>query len=77
MLQFAYDSAGPLTKLVNENRAVSSFDWDVMDRLIKEVGFDGRTQHYHYNELGLLTEHDDGQSEHWHRTRYAMTNKTV
>ncbi len=71
MLQFAYDSAGPLTKLVNENRAVSSFDWDVMDRLIKEVGFDGRTQHYHYKELGLLTEHDDGQSDHWHRIRYS------
>ncbi len=40
-MQFAYDVAGRLIKLVNENRAVSSFDWDVMERLIKEVGFDG------------------------------------
>ncbi len=74
-MQFAYDIAGRLIKLVNENRATSTFDWDVMDRLIKEVGFDGRTQHYHYNELGLLTDHDDGQSEHWHRTRYSYDEK--
>ena len=41
-LQFEYDAAGRLSRLLNENGAQSRFAWDVMDRLTQEEGFDQR-----------------------------------
>lgn len=57
--RFRYDSAGRLITLVNENGAESHFSYDVMDRQTQEVGFDGRTQRYHYNVLGQLVRSED------------------
>lgn len=73
--QFAYDIRGLLSELINENAARSQFEWDVMDRLVKETGFDGRTQHYHYNALGLLTTQDDGQNGQQQRIQYVYDDK--
>ena len=74
-LQFAYDPRGLLSELINENHARSQFEWDAMDRLIKETGVDGRTQHYHYNAMGLLTGQDDGQDGHWCSQAYHYDDK--
>src|SRR5690606_2552320 len=38
-LAFAYDAAGRLTQLTNENGEHTSFAWDAMDRLTQETGF--------------------------------------
>ncbi|WP_068638332.1 phospholipase A2 [Thauera butanivorans] len=62
-LGFAYDRAGRLTQLVNENAEHSHFEWDVMDRLIRETGFDARVQSYRYDAAGQLTESSDGWTD--------------
>ncbi|MGX5872090.1 hypothetical protein, partial [Enterobacter cloacae] len=49
-----YDSAGRITTLTNENGVATTFTYDVMDRLVQECGFDGRTQCYHYSLTGQL-----------------------
>jgi len=65
--KFSYDAAGRLTKIINENGACSVIDYDVMDRKVKEVGFDGRLHHYEYNAAGELACSDDcGLITHWH-----------
>ena len=58
-LQYAYDIAGRLVTLTNENGAHTSFKYDVLDRLIEEIGFDGRTQRYAYDRIGQLIESSD------------------
>lgn len=73
--QFAYDPRGLLSELINENHARSQFEWDAMDRLVKETGVDGRTQHYHYNAMGLLTGQDDGHEEQWSSLVYDYDEK--
>lgn len=65
--RFEYDAAGRLTTLVNENGTETLFVYDPMDRLVQETGFDGRTQRYHYNPIGLLLQSDDaGRVIDWH-----------
>jgi RHS repeat-associated protein len=54
-LAYEWDAADRLTTLINENQARSSFQYDVFDRLIEEVGFDGRTQQYAYDLVGRLS----------------------
>ncbi|EDV4966777.1 RHS repeat protein, partial [Salmonella enterica subsp. salamae] len=50
--RMAYDAAGRVTQLTNENGSHSGFTWDVLDRLTEQTGFDGRTQRYGYDPAG-------------------------
>ena len=58
-LKYEYDKERNLTALINENGDKYEFYYDANERLIKEVGFDGRTQHYKYNDAGHLIKHLD------------------
>jgi RHS repeat-associated protein len=65
--QFRHDVAGRLRGVINENGAQTLFEYDERDRLVKETGFDGRQQSYHYNVGGELTQSDDcGLTTDWH-----------
>jgi RHS repeat-associated protein len=57
-----YDLAGRLTELINENSAVMRFSYDDRDRLVQEVGFDGRCQTYCYDAAGQLIGTTDSSS---------------
>ncbi len=59
-LGFAYDAAGRLVQLTNENGEHTTFAWDVMDRLARETGFDARVQSYQYDAAGQLAQASDG-----------------
>ena len=76
-LGFAYDAAGRLVQLTNENGEHTTFAWDVMDRLTRETGFDARVQSYQYDAAGQLAESADGwaaeQSLPEHSSRYEWT----
>lgn len=62
-----YDIAGRVTTLTNENGSHTEFSWDVLDRIVQETGFDGRTQRYHYDLTGKLTQsEDEGLITLWH-----------
>lgn len=60
-LVLRYDEAGRLLELVNENQASTRFTYDVQDRLVQEVGFDGRCQTYAYDAAGRLVDKTDSQ----------------
>ncbi|ENA6220470.1 rhs element protein RhsD, partial [Escherichia coli] len=51
-----YDAAGRVISLTNENGSHSDFSYDALDRLVQQGGFDGRTQRYHYDLTGKLTQ---------------------
>ena len=57
--RFQYDAAGRLTQLTNENGAHTTFAYDLMDRLVNQVNFDGRAQGWHYNGAGEITQSHD------------------
>ncbi len=62
-----YDAAGRVISLTNENGSHTEFSWDVLDRLIQQRGFDGRTQRYRYDLTGKLTQsEDEGLITLWH-----------
>ncbi|SDP93599.1 RHS repeat-associated core domain-containing protein, partial [Paracidovorax cattleyae] len=65
-VQLRYDVAGRLEELVNENGDVTRFAHDSADRLVQEVGFDGRSQVYGYDAAGQLTHTGDGHGEGHH-----------
>ncbi|SDP92540.1 DUF6531 domain-containing protein [Paracidovorax cattleyae] len=65
-VQLRYDVAGRLQELVNENGDVTRFVHDSADRLVQEVGFDGRSQVYGYDAAGQLTHTGDGHGEGHH-----------
>ncbi|MFE8647293.1 hypothetical protein ACFX58_19625, partial [Sphingomonas sp. NCPPB 2930] len=65
-LRYAYDIAGRLQTLVNENGAETTFAYDPLDRLVREVGFDRRTLEHRYDAAGQLTSTVDAGVE----TRY-------
>ncbi|HBB7361582.1 TPA: RHS repeat protein, partial [Escherichia coli] len=52
---------------------------DVLDRLIQETGFDGRTQRYHHDLTGkLIRSEDEGLVTHWHYDEAdRLTHRTV
>ncbi|EEV8840486.1 RHS repeat protein [Escherichia coli] len=54
-----YDAAGRVISLTNENGSHSDFSYDALDRLVQQGGFDGRTQRYHYDLTGKLTQSED------------------
>ncbi|OZN06383.1 RHS element protein, partial [Escherichia coli] len=53
--------------------------YDVLDRLIQETGFDGRTQRYHHDLTGkLIRSEDEGLVTHWHYDEAdRITHRTV
>ncbi|EJF7618577.1 RHS repeat protein, partial [Escherichia coli] len=55
------------------------FSWDVLDRLIQQRGFDGRTQRYRYDLTGKLTQsEDEGLITLWHYDASdRITHRTV
>ncbi|MCW8932602.1 MAG: DUF6531 domain-containing protein [Gammaproteobacteria bacterium] len=59
-LTYFYDKERNLTGLQNEKGESHQLRYDKNERLIAEVGFDGRQQHYRYNESGHLVEQIDG-----------------
>ncbi|AVS66238.1 sugar-binding protein [Paracidovorax avenae] len=65
-VKLRYDVAGRLQELVNENGDVTRFVHDAADRLVQEVGFDGRSQVYGYDAAGQLTHTGDGHGEGHH-----------
>jgi len=58
-----WDVAGRQERLINENGAQSWFAWDALDRLIQEVGFDGRLKRDGYNKAGELVINGDGTGD--------------
>lgn len=69
-VRFAWDVAGRLVRLTNENGATSRFAWDAMDRLVEEEGFDGRLQTFAHDAAGRLVEAVDGRGREALRTRF-------
>ncbi|MBF5005204.1 DUF6531 domain-containing protein [Diaphorobacter caeni] len=59
-MQWSYDEAGRLTTCTNENGDTLRLQWDAMDRLVREIGFDRRTMEYRYDAVGRLLECIDG-----------------
>ncbi|HCS4994681.1 TPA: RHS repeat protein [Escherichia coli] len=74
-----YDAAGRITVLTNENDSQSTFRYDPVDRLTEQRGFDGRTQRYHYDLTGKLTQsEDEGLITLWHYDASdRITHRTV
>ncbi|WP_082360354.1 RHS repeat-associated core domain-containing protein [Paracidovorax avenae] len=72
-VQLRYDVAGRLQELVNENGDVTRFVHDAADRLVQEVGFDGRSQVYGYDAAGQLTHTGDGHGAGHHPAAGATT----
>ena len=74
-----YDAAGRVTTLTNENGSRSEFTYDALDRLVQQRGFDGRTQRYHYDLTGKLTQsEDEGLVTLWHYDESdRITHRTV
>ncbi|WP_336147754.1 hypothetical protein, partial [Escherichia coli] len=65
--------------LTNENGSHSDFSYDALDRLVQQRGFDGRTQRYHYDLTGKLTQsEDEGLVTLWHYDESdRITHRTV
>ncbi len=76
-VQLRYDVAGRLQELVNENGDVTRFVHDAADRLVQEVGFDGRSQVYGYDAAGQLTHAGDGHGEGHHPAAGATTGPEI
>ncbi|MEE6973775.1 type VI secretion system tip protein TssI/VgrG, partial [Escherichia coli O28/42:H37] len=74
-----YDAAGRVISLTNENGSHSVFSYDALDRLVQQGGFDGRTQRYHYDLTGKLTQsEDEGLITLWHYDASdRITHRTV
>ncbi|EGK9461179.1 RHS repeat protein, partial [Escherichia coli] len=66
-------------RLTSENGSHTTFRYDVLDRLIQETGFDGRTQRYHHDLTGkLIRSEDEGLVTHWHYDEAdRITQRTV
>ncbi|EGT3575814.1 RHS repeat protein, partial [Citrobacter amalonaticus] len=79
MRQMAYDAAGRLTQLTNENGSHTIFAYDLLDRLLQETGFDGRTQRYQYGITGqLIRSEDESLVTLWHyNASDRLTHRTV
>ncbi|EBA5671924.1 RHS repeat protein, partial [Salmonella enterica] len=77
--RMAYDAAGRVTQLTNENGSHSGFTWDVLDRLTEQTGFDGRTQRYGYDPAGQMVRSEDGDLVTlWHYDESGrLTHRTV
>ncbi|MDA8522172.1 RHS repeat-associated core domain-containing protein [Acidovorax sp. NCPPB 4044] len=70
-VQMRYDLAGRLLELVNENGDATRFVHDMADRLVQEVGFDGRSLVHGWDAAGQLTHSSDGHAAGHHPGRAA------
>ncbi|WP_434779533.1 RHS repeat-associated core domain-containing protein [Neisseria sp. Ec49-e6-T10] len=62
---YHYDLARRLNRLTNENKDNYYFQYDILDNLIGEIGFDGKATGYHYNLASeLVQEKLYGQVNH-------------
>lgn len=59
VLHYHYDGERNLIGLTNEKGERYKLDYDLNERLIQEVGFDGRIQRYAYNPAGQLQSSQD------------------
>ena len=80
--RIAYDAAGRVTQLTNENGSHSAFTWDVLDvldRLTAQSGFDGRMQRYGYDVTGrLMQSEDEDIVTRWHYDESdRLTSRTI
>ncbi|EMR5621135.1 RHS repeat protein, partial [Salmonella enterica] len=77
--RMAYDAAGRVTELTNENGSRSAFIWDELDRLVQQSGFDGRAQRYGYDVTGnLIRSEDEDIVTRWHYDGSdRLTHRTV
>lgn len=64
MIRYEYDTERNLIALYNENNERYQFFYDANERLIKEIGFDGRIQEYSYNAAGQIIAHQDAGEVH-------------
>ncbi|MBW9594897.1 RHS repeat protein [Escherichia coli] len=73
------DNTLRVIRLTSENGSHTTFRYDVLDRLIQETGFDGRTQRYHHDLTGkLIRSEDEGLVTHWHYDEAdRLTHRTV
>ncbi|MCG8613211.1 MAG: DUF6531 domain-containing protein, partial [Pseudomonadales bacterium] len=58
--EYEYDNERNLTALINEKLERYELTYDRNERLIQEVGFDGRIQQYQYDPAGHLRAHVEG-----------------
>ncbi|WP_347986284.1 DUF6861 domain-containing protein [Methylomonas sp. AM2-LC] len=74
-MRYCYDAERNLTALINAKGETYSLSYDKDENLLSECGFDGRLQHYRYNNAGQLaahlqaTENDEWQITHFERDR--------
>ncbi|WP_163835324.1 RHS repeat-associated core domain-containing protein [Spartinivicinus ruber] len=59
-LEYFYDKERNLVGLKNEKAEIYRLIYDKNERLISEIGFDGREQHYQYDSAGHLIASIDG-----------------
>ncbi|HTF97301.1 MAG TPA: RHS repeat-associated core domain-containing protein [Cellvibrio sp.] len=59
VLHYHYDGERNLVGLTNEKGERYQLDYDLNERLIQEIGFDGRVQRYGYNPVGQLQSSQD------------------
>lgn len=60
VLRYEYTRTLDLAALINEKGERTSFIRDAAERLVEEIGFDGRRQRYRHDASGLLIERQDG-----------------
>jgi RHS repeat-associated protein len=59
VLHYHYDGERNLIGLTNEKGERYQLDYDLNERLVQEIGFDGRVQRYNYNAAGHLESAQD------------------
>ncbi len=64
VFNYRYDTELNLVQLRNEVDEVYRLDYDADGNLSREVGFDGRTQSFHYDGAGNVIRSTDGHREH-------------
>lgn len=71
-VKWRYDDIGRLVEHINENGDSRHLHWDVMDRLVREIGFDQRTLEYRYGAGGRLFECVDGHAADKEREAHSI-----
>ncbi|GAA6167986.1 hypothetical protein NBRC116591_17970 [Sessilibacter corallicola] len=62
-----------LTGLIKENSERYTLEYDWNERLVREIGFDGREQRYQYDKAGFLVAHIDGSPSNAHEAQQVTT----
>jgi len=62
-VEFVYDTAQRLVKLVNENGEAYRFGYDRNDRLVEEIGLDGKVRRIEHDARGLAVKIIDAAGE--------------